>query len=324
MPWRAEAAINADFDRLGSDAVPSLVRSLGDPSMTIRYLAAGQLGRRKDARATPALIASLDDREAVVRKWAAGALGDIADRRAVARLIRCLEDVDGGVRFVAADALGKIGDIRAVEPLIAPPRRPTDLPRAYAATALGALGDERAIPALTRAATQDDSWVAKEAKRSLERSRRGLVATRADLPRRGVAGRHKRPALSSMADRGYTLIDFTVPQGVWPDRDRVVRFMEYVRANFRQIVSSVPAGCEIDLFASGHAHNPGLVPLLGLWAPAAMLNGVPPPEGMIDEVNVWCSGLSRDEVEAVVAGTIAPTWKELVRAGVHPVRERSA
>lgn len=175
VPGRAMAAIDADFDRIGADAVPPLVRSLGDPNGTIRYLAAGQLGRRRDARATPALVASLGDPEAVVRKWAAGALGDIGDRSAVEPLIRCLDDADGGVRFVAAEALGKLGDARAAEPLVRLLDDAAIYPRAYAATALGALGDARAIPALTRAAGQDpDSWVVREAQQSLRR----LGATR--------------------------------------------------------------------------------------------------------------------------------------------------
>jgi hypothetical protein len=125
-----------------------------------------------------------------------------------------------------------------------------------------------------------------------------------------------------MAERGYSLIDFTPPPGLWPDRDRVVRFMEYVRANFDRIVTGVPAGCEVDLFASGHAHNAGLMPLLGLWAPDDVWELVPPPDRMIDEVSSWCAGLPPEGVESVVATTVAPTWDELVRVGVHPDRRR--
>ena len=127
-----------------------------------------------------------------------------------------------------------------------------------------------------------------------------------------------------MADRGYTLIDFDPPPGLWPDRDRVVRFMEYVRANFDRIVGGVPPGCEVDLFASGHAHNAGLVPLLGLWAPPAVLGRVPDPNRLTGEVSAWCSRLPAGEVEAIVAATAAPTWEELVRANVHPDRRDGA
>jgi hypothetical protein len=123
-----------------------------------------------------------------------------------------------------------------------------------------------------------------------------------------------------MYERGYTLIDFTPPSCLSSDRDRVVRFKEYVRANFDCIVKGVPAGCEVDLFASGHANNPGLVPLIGIWAPACVLDRMPDPFRMVELVDEWCSNLQPDEVETIVATTAAPMWEELVRVGVHPTR----
>ena len=127
-----------------------------------------------------------------------------------------------------------------------------------------------------------------------------------------------------MPHRGYTLIDFTPPPGLCPDRDRVVRFMEYVRANFHRIVHDLPAGCEADLLASGHAHNPGLLPLLGLWTPDASLNRLPHPNRIIAQITDWCSSLPPLEVDRIVATTVAPTWEELVRLGVHPPRRDNA
>lgn len=126
-----------------------------------------------------------------------------------------------------------------------------------------------------------------------------------------------------MSDHGYILIDFTPPPGLWPDRDRVVRFTAYVRGNFGRIVSGVPAGCELDLFASGHAHNPGAVPLLGLWTPTVAPGPVPDADRMIEEVSRWCSGLSEADVENIVATTAAPTWEELVRTDVYPARRQA-
>lgn len=123
-----------------------------------------------------------------------------------------------------------------------------------------------------------------------------------------------------MPHRGYTLIDFTPPPGLWPDHDRVLRFMEHVRDNFHRIVPAVPPECELDLLASGHAHNRASAPLLGLWTPDASLNRLPHPTRIIAQVTDWCSSLPPHEVDRIVATTVAPTWNELVRLGVHPPR----
>jgi hypothetical protein len=124
-----------------------------------------------------------------------------------------------------------------------------------------------------------------------------------------------------MAARVYTIIDFTPPPGLWPDRDRVVRFMEYVRANFERLVQGVPPGCEVDLFAGGPSHNTGLVPLLGIWAPPTLLAQVPDPWQMIDDVSSWCAGLFGDEIDAIIATTKSLTWEELVRFQIYPPRK---
>lgn len=126
-----------------------------------------------------------------------------------------------------------------------------------------------------------------------------------------------------MAERGYTLIDFAAPPELWKDWNRVVRFKEYVRANLESLVQGIPKGCEVDLFASGHPLNPGLLPLVGLWAPPELLDQVPDMMRMIDEIDDWCAGLSAEEVNAIIAKTNAPTWEELVRIGKYPAREYS-
>ena len=120
-----------------------------------------------------------------------------------------------------------------------------------------------------------------------------------------------------MGERGYALIDFELPAGVWPDRDRVVRFMEYVRANFHQIVPGVPAECELDLFASGHAHNSNLLPLLGLYAPE---HAVPDVFEVTGALSDWCAARTPNEIEMILGTTDAPSWEELLRVRVHPPR----
>jgi hypothetical protein len=154
-----------------------------------------------------------------------------------------------------------------------------------------------------------------------EPERAAFIAVHTAMAKVGQAARELLPPTEgqlALAARGYELIDFARPKGL--DRDRELRFMEYVRANLSHIVSGVPAGCEVDLFAGGHPHNVGLVPLLGLWAPAALRDRVPNPFRMLEEVSAWCSGLSAAEVDRIVAATEAPTWKELVRIRVHPSR----
>jgi len=123
-----------------------------------------------------------------------------------------------------------------------------------------------------------------------------------------------------MGDRGYSLIDFEVPDWIWENRNDVVRFLEYVRQNFHQILPAVPKECEVDIFAGGTAHSTGLSPLLGFWTPDQVINDVPNPFQLIEDVSGWCKRLSRDEIEMIIATTDAPTWAELQRIRVHPTR----
>ncbi len=156
---RSDGQIQADFDRLGSNAVPALIAGLQDRDSTVRYLAAGQLGRIGDRQAVEPLIRALDDPDVIVQYWAISALGDIGDNRAVGSLIPLLDHQAKGVRFRAAQALGQIGDKRAYEPLLALRDDSELYPRAYAVEALGRLGDERALEVLSQILTGgDDSW----------------------------------------------------------------------------------------------------------------------------------------------------------------------
>jgi len=96
--------------------------------------------------------------------------------------------------------------------------------------------------------------------------------------------------------------------------------MEYTRANFDRIVIGVPTGCQVDLLACGHAHNQGLVPLLGLWTPPATHDQLPDLFQMIEKVSNWCAGLSEEDVNAIVTTTTAPTWEELLHMRIYPPR----
>ena len=168
---RSSEQIHTDLDRLGPRAVPALIEALDDTYPTIRYLAAGQLGRVRDPRAVKPLIRCVQkDPDYVVRAWAAGALGDIGDHRATDTLIASLKVEDSHLRFRAAKALGKIGDKRAFEPLVSLLHDKEIYLRAHAVEALGGLGDERAFEILLRILESDeDSWVRSMAAKGLGR-----------------------------------------------------------------------------------------------------------------------------------------------------------
>jgi HEAT repeat protein len=169
--WRGRSvtAIEADLDQIGSDAVSPLIDALSDPNPTIRYLAAGQLGRLGDSQAVDALIVSTRDTNRIVQFWAVSALGDIRDPKALDTLIPFLQHEDHGLRFRAAQALGQIGDNRAYEALLPLLKDKKLYPQAYAAEAIGRLGDERALPVLiTILNSENDSWVRSMAANGLK------------------------------------------------------------------------------------------------------------------------------------------------------------
>jgi hypothetical protein len=120
--------------------------------------------------------------------------------------------------------------------------------------------------------------------------------------------------------RSYTLIDFTWPSSLDGDYDLVVRFTEYIRANFRTIVPGVPEACELDMLASGHAQNPGILPLLGLYSPPDVIERLPNWQVLIATVDRWCAALSDSDLQSILSRTNAPTWSELKELGTYPQR----
>jgi len=123
-----------------------------------------------------------------------------------------------------------------------------------------------------------------------------------------------------MNTRSYTFLDFPIPESFWLDWDIVVRLKEHVRQNFRSIVPEIPAACELDLMASGTSHNPGLLPLLGLYTPADWIERLPDSSATFDALCEWSKTKSEDELRTIALATDAPTWKELQRLRVYPRR----
>ncbi|MCM8774366.1 MAG: HEAT repeat domain-containing protein, partial [Candidatus Omnitrophica bacterium] len=103
--------------KIGSPAVPALIKALGDENWSVRESAAKALGEIKDPRAVPSLIKALGDGDSDVRNSAAEALVKIGSP-AVPALIEALGDGIWYVRSSAAKALGEIKDPRAVPALI--------------------------------------------------------------------------------------------------------------------------------------------------------------------------------------------------------------
>ena len=122
-----------------------------------------------------------------------------------------------------------------------------------------------------------------------------------------------------MGERTYMLIEVPVERRLWPDRDLIVRVMEYVRQNIRSLLPEIPAECEVDLLATGTAHNTEPRPILGLHAPTNALDAVPDRIAM-DVLGPWCDSLSNDDLRSIGLATDASTWNDLVLVGVHPPR----
>ena len=91
-----------------------------------------------------------------------------------------------------------------------------------------------------------------------------------------------------MTNRGYTLLDFSIPQLIGNDLDRIVGFLEYVRTHFHELVPCIPSSCELDLIAGETAHNSGPFPLLVLFVPEADINSLPHPFARIDTLGLEC------------------------------------
>ena len=172
---RREAAV--DLGRSGREAVPYLLRALGDrdwrvrktsvealvsfggPDVTaglVRRLSAeDNAGARNSAiealvhlgaQAVEPLLPVLTTSDPDVRKFAVDVLGDIRDGRGAPGLIERLQDSDENVRVAAAEALGKVRDRRAVDALIACLSATDQGWLDYAAAeALGEIGDPRAL-----------------------------------------------------------------------------------------------------------------------------------------------------------------------------------
>ncbi len=166
--------------------VYNLIKTLKHKDYTLRMAAASALGNLGDTRAVQPLIEALEDKYWNVKASAASALGNLGDIRAVRPLIKALgEDEYAFARLAAASALSKLGekkwlnivkgenedyqrlgnsgDKRAVEPLTRALSDKDFNVRRNAASALGNLGDKSAIEPLIKAYENDNDKNVKTA-----------------------------------------------------------------------------------------------------------------------------------------------------------------
>ncbi|NEU72665.1 PBS lyase [Hassallia byssoidea VB512170] len=152
------------LQKLGSKAVPDLVKALQNKNPKVRSSAADALGKigEKAASATPALAEALkNDNEAYVRSSAAQALGRIGKEAASATpaLAEALKNDNDYVRSSVAYALESIGkEAASATPALAEAlKNDNDYVRKSAAQALGKIGEKAAsaTPALAEALKKD-------------------------------------------------------------------------------------------------------------------------------------------------------------------------
>ena len=154
---------DAEWDRLGPEAVPALCDALNNPRLCNRYIVARRLGEIGDSRAVGPLCEALQDKkhfqwdvdDECLRADAALALGKIGGSQATDALMGSMQDDSGRVRRYAATALGRLRDRRAFDPLIRSLCDPDWLVREEAVAALGHLGDIRAVDAIVDVLARD-------------------------------------------------------------------------------------------------------------------------------------------------------------------------
>jgi hypothetical protein len=124
-----------------------------------------------------------------------------------------------------------------------------------------------------------------------------------------------------MSGRSYTLVEVPVEHCLWPDHDLIVRVMEHVRQNLHALVPALSREVEVDLLATGTAHNIEPRPVLGLHEPPGVAAQVPDFMSLYKCVSDWCDQHSDAELREIGRRTDAPTWSDLVSAGMHPRRQ---
>ncbi|MEW6411830.1 MAG: HEAT repeat domain-containing protein [Candidatus Zixiibacteriota bacterium] len=115
---RERTTIIEILKKIGSPAVPYLIRSLKNPDYLIVQRVCAALGDIRDSSAVEPLMQVTSHKEWQVREQALGALGNIASSGAADPIVFSLEDSIGLVRKAAVVAAGKTGLSEAIRPLV--------------------------------------------------------------------------------------------------------------------------------------------------------------------------------------------------------------
>jgi len=163
---------------LGSpEAVPALVRLLGDHDPEVRLVSARALGRAERPEAASALLAALTGPRAVPPRVVSRALARLGTGAEPA-LVSALRHEDAQVRAVATEILGLVGAVGSVPALAAAVRREPSLEvRVRAARALGRVGLPAGVGALSEAAASPEVELRTVVARAL-----GEIGTEPSVP----------------------------------------------------------------------------------------------------------------------------------------------
>lgn len=177
-----------------SQAVPELLRKLGDRAWRVRKAAVERLvACREDSLVHSGLLGALADGENPGRRNAAFEAFVAMGSRATEPLVAAITSPDVDVRKLAIDALAAIGDIGARDVLVPALDDPDANVRAAAADALGVVGGLASVSALIRSSTcaSEVPLVRLSALRSLERLE---VSVGVDALAEAIAHPQLRPA----------------------------------------------------------------------------------------------------------------------------------
>ena len=136
-PWLIKQAdVQAEIQRLLTDAVGPLTKALKDPDSGVRQEAAYSLMQIEDAVAVEPMIEALRNEDVTVRCDAAIYLTRYPDPRALIPLGECLEDEDVELRRHVVEALGRIAHDDTIEYLLNALRDDDEIVRRNAAVAI--------------------------------------------------------------------------------------------------------------------------------------------------------------------------------------------